>query len=159
MPADPIEFRIIQNLLAALQAITVAGGYHYTVAATAVKLDPNQGIEALIAPGGPRPFVLIEVTPETWQYWPASQVELALPVKIHWVSESTPTDDASRLQTYWRGCADVEKTIAVDISRGGLATDTRITQRTLETVPDGSEVWAAIDVAMKLHRTYGQPNG
>lgn len=158
MPPEPIELQVIQHLQAALQAITIAGGYHYDVAAAAVKLDPNQDVEALLAPGGARPFIVIDVAPETWQYEPASQVLLALPLTIHWVQDSDPTVDLSRLQTYLRGCADVERAIAVDVTRGGLAADTRIVKRVQNTEADGALVWAALDVEITVHRTYGAPD-
>src|SRR4026209_1229238 len=139
MPPEPIEFQIIANLQAALQGMSVAAGYHYTVAASAVKLDPNHEVEELIAPEGPRPFVLIEMLPESWRFEPASQLYLVMPLTVHWVSDSTPTIDKSRLETYYRGCADVETAIATDVGRGGLATDTRITNRTFNTAVDGSQ--------------------
>lgn len=156
--AEPIDYQIVTNLQTALRAMSVGSGYHYTVTSTAVKLDPNQGIESLIAPGGPRPIVILEVPPESWTYFPASQVRIAMAVTVHWVSDSTPTDDASRLQTYLRGCADVERAIAVDTTRGGLAVDTRIVKRTPEPVGDGSQVWASVDLEILVHRTYGQPD-
>lgn len=158
MPADPIEYQIVRNLQTALQAISVAGGYHFDVVATAVKLDPNHKVDDLIAPGGPRPFVILELTPERWTYFPASQLKLALPLTIHWVSDSTPTADDSRMQTYLKGCADIEQAMAVDVTRGGLAVDTRIVRRTFDTAVDGAQVWAMIDVVINLHRTYGSPN-
>lgn len=157
---DPIEYQVIRNLQQALQAISVAGGYHFDVQGTAVKLDPNHKIEDLVAPDGPRPFVLLDLTPpERWDYQPASQVRLALPLTIHWVSDSVPTADESKMQTYLKGCADVEQALAVDVTRGGLAVDTRIVRRTLDSSVDGSQVWALIDTEINLHRTYGRPNG
>ncbi len=154
---EPIEFQIVQNLQTALRAIAVASGYHYDVVATAVKLDPNQGVEALIPPDGPRPFVLIDVGKDRWEYFPAGELRLVLPVTIYWVSESLPTDDNSFMQTYFRGCADIERAIAIDPGRGALASDTRITGRTLDSL-GGAQVWAVIDVAISLRRTYGQPD-
>lgn len=158
MAPEPIEFQIVQNLQAALQAIAVAGGYHYDVAGAAVKLDPNQDIESLIAPGGARPFIVIEVTPETWQYQPASQVLMTIPVTVYWVTDSDPTSDPSKMQTFFRGCADVERAIAADVTRGGLAVDTRITKRELSKEIDGAQVWAVIDTEISLYRTYGAPD-
>jgi hypothetical protein len=155
--SEPREYQIVQSLQAALQAISVAGGYYFDVVATAVKLDPNQDVEDLIAPGGPRPFVVLELKPDTWEYTPAGQLRLAVKLAVHWVSDSTPTDDASRLQTFFRGCADVERAIALDISRGGLAVDTRITGRTLDLAVDGAQVWAVLDVEILTRRTYGSP--
>lgn len=159
MPADPIEYRVLRDLQSALKLISLAGGYHYDVRSVAVKLDPNHNVESLIAPDGPRPFVILEVTPERWQYFPASQVRMVVPVTIHWVSEGVPTEDESRMRTYFKGCADVEKAIAVDITRGGLVVDTRISKRTFDTAVDGAQVWAMIQTEMIVHRTFGSPNG
>ena len=160
MPADPIEYRILTHLRDTLAAITIGAGYHYDVLGTAVKLDPNQDVEMLIAPDGPRPFIVLEVKPEAWAY-PESfgGLRLVVPVTVHHVNASRPEKDESRLQTYLRGCADVEQAIAVDPSRGGLAVDTTITRRTFEGATDGSQVWALVDVTIVVRRQYGQPNG
>lgn len=168
--AEPIEYRVLRNLQAALAAITVAGGYYHTVQATAVKLDPNQDVEALVAPDGPRPFVVLEVQPESWEYNPAHQVVLVLPWIVHWFHESAPLSDAAmgeptppadeqRQLLFWRGCADIERAVAADIGRGGLATDTRIVKRTFDDDPDSQLVHAVVDLEIRLHRTYGQPSG
>jgi len=156
---EPIDYQIVLNLQAALQAISVASGYYYNVAGAAVKLDPNQGVDALIAPDGPRPFVVLELLPERWEYFPANEVRIVHPVTIHWVSTSSPTTDESRLQTFLRGCADVEQAIAVDTTRGGLATDTRIARRTFDTALDGAQVWAMVETEILVHRTFGAPAG
>ena len=157
---EPTEYRILANLQAALQQITVGGGYHYDVHGTAVKLDPNQDVEALIEPGAPRPFIVIEVLAEDWDYFDKPDgLLLSLPMTIHWVHDTSPDQDVSRMQTYFRGCADVEKAITVDRGRGGLATETLIRKRAFEAAVDGSQVWAMVDITIKLYRTYGQPNG
>ncbi len=156
--SEPAEYEIVLNLQAALLAISVAGGFHYDVKASAVKLDPNNAVNALVAPDGPRPFVLIEVKGDSWTFSPASRMALVLPVTIHWVSDTIPGDDADKLRTYFRGCADVERAIASDKGRGGFAYETRITKRTPEQFDGRSQVWAAIDVDIKTHRVYGQPD-
>lgn len=156
---EPIEFRILQNLQTALLAISVAGGYHYSVAAGAVKLDPNHDVETLTPPSGPRPFIIVQLQPEAWEYRERpSQVHLVVPAIIHWFHDSDPTDDNSRLQTFLRGCADVEQAIAIDLTRGGGAVDTRIVGRAIDPAIDGSQVWAMVAVEIALRRTYGVPN-
>ena len=155
---EPIDYQIVRNLQTALRAITVAGGYHYDVASLAVKLDPNQDIEQLIGDQALRPFVILEPTPGTWEYQPSKRVKLTIPVTIHWVQESDPTVDESRLLTCCRGVADVEQAIAVDIFRGALAIDTRITRVRFETVPDSAQVWVMVEIEISLIRIYGQPN-
>jgi len=156
---EPIEYRAILNLQAALQAISIAGGYHYDVADAMVKLDPNVAAEATLQPGGGRPLIYIEVKPDRFDYAFKGDFKLFLPVTVHWVNDSTPTDDTSRMKTFFRGCADVEKAIAVDIGRGGLASDTRVTKRTFDLSVESSRVWAEIDIEIWLLRQYGSPNG
>lgn len=154
---EPNEYLIVRNLQSALGLMQVAGGYYYDVGDTAVKLDPNQDVESFIAPNGPRPFIVIDVQPEEWTYSPAMVVALVMPVTIHWVNDSDPTDDQSRMRTFFRGCADVERAITVDITRGGLAFDTRMVKRTSNRAVDGSLVWAAIDTTIRINRNYGKP--
>lgn len=155
--ADPKEYTLVRNLQTALGSMTVATGYHYAVAVTVVKLDPDHGVESLIAPDGARPFVIIEVKPDVWTYEAAGRARIVMPIAIHWVSDSTATSDESRLLEYLRGCADVERAVTRDITRGGIAVDTKIVKRTFDTAVDGTQVWAIIDVEVLLHRVYGSP--
>lgn len=156
---EPIKFRVVQNLQTALRAISVASGYHYNVASVAVKLDPNQANDAVHAPGGDRPLLLIQVNPERRDYQPAGELREVLPIVVHWVNESDAANDDSRMQTFFRGCADVEQAIAQDLGRGGLAIDTRIVKCINNDDLDGSQVWAQIEIEIPLFRQYGLPNG
>lgn len=157
--AEPISFRIVQNLQTALRAISVAGGYFYDVVSIAVKNDPNSAANALRAPGAPRPLLLIQVDPERREYQGANELRMVMPIVINWVQDSDATDDDSRMRTFFRGCADVEKAITADLSRGGLAIDTRIVRCINNDDLDGSEVWAQIEIEIPLFRQYGRPNG
>lgn len=156
--SEPVDFLAIQDLQAALQGIRENDGYFYGVAASAVKLDPNQAVEALITPGGPRPFVLIEVKEDAMTFVEKPDgIRHLFGLTIHWVSDSESADDADRMRVFFRGCADVEAAITQDRSRGGLAFDTLIRRRRLDTAVDGSQVWALIDVDLEIRRTYGTP--
>jgi hypothetical protein len=159
---EPIEYQLLTHLRDALAAITIGEGYHYDVRGTAVKLDPNHDVDDLIGveggPPPPRPFVLIELTSDAWTHMPSMRARIEVRATIHWVHDSDPTRDADRIQTYLRGCADVERAILVDLTRGGLATDTRILRRTFETSVDSSLVWGAIEIVMPTIRTFGEPN-
>src|SRR4051812_41873842 len=103
---DPNEFTALVGLRDALRAMSVSGGYYHDVNALAVKLDPNQDIEQLVAVDGPRPFVILEVNPDTYAFGSARSgvVELSMPITVHWLSESVPTDDESLMRTYFQGC-------------------------------------------------------
>jgi len=159
-PSDPIEFRIVKNLQAALLAISLTAGYHHDVGALAVKLDPDQDVEALIAPDGKRPFLVLEVKPEAWDYSEMpNQVQLAFPLTVHWISVAVPDDDDARLETFFKACADVEQAVTQDITRGDLAVDTRVVKREVDLRVEGTQVWAMVDLVVNVRRTFGQPNG
>lgn len=168
---EPIEYRIIRHVQATLQAVRAAEGFFYSLPGVGVKFDPNINVEQLVDTAqGLRPFCLIQVAPETWQYSPASQIKLRMPVTVHWlhdahaleealVGEPSPPRDEDRVKLYFRGCADVEQALAVDSGRGGLATDTRIGKRTMNPEIDSQLVHAMVDLEILVHRTFGQPNG
>lgn len=155
---EPNEYLALVALQTALKAMAVADGYHFDVAGLAVKLDPDVDVASIVPPGGNRPFVILEVKPDSAEYQPAKQLRLTLPVTVHWIADSEPTDDASRLLTFFRGCADVERAIGGDITLGGTVTYTGIVRRTFDTSVDGAQVWAQIDVQLRVHRTYGAPD-
>jgi hypothetical protein len=157
--SEPLDYQLVLNLQAALRAIAVASGYYATVASVAVKLDADQAVEDLERPDLPVPFIILDIRPETVEYLPAMEIRQEWPIVVHWVADCDPTDDASRVKTFMRGCADVEKAIAQDVTRGGLAVDTRIISRTLDPSVGGSRVWAVIDLRVTSYRTFGQPSG
>lgn len=154
---EPIEYQIVLNLQTALRAITTSSGYYYTVQATAVKFDLNVEVEALIGANALRPFIVIEVLPESREYHPAKRTTLKTPINIHWVSDAVESNDTARMQTFFRGVADVERAIAVDVSRGGLAKDQLVLERELWKTLDGGQVWAIVKTQIENRRVYGAP--
>jgi len=154
----PSEYAVLTNLRDALGGIRVGDGFYYDVLGSAVKLDPNHDVDVLWAVGAPRPFVLVELVSDSWQYMPSMRARVDLRATIHWIHESDPTRDADKLQTYLQGCADVETVIVADLQRGGLVTDTRILSRAFDTAVDGALVWASIEIVMPMIRTFGQPS-
>jgi hypothetical protein len=159
MSDTPIAYAIVQDVQAALQAMTVAGGYFYTVPSGAVKLDPEHQVEARELPDGLRPFILIELSPLAMEFSDArgGEVVVTQPLVVHWCQDIDSTDDNALLQTFLRGCADVERALTQDITRGGRAVDTRVTGCELKRVADGSGVWADVAVDIRGWRTYGVP--
>lgn len=156
MPTEPLDYQALAHLKTALQAITVAGGYYYDVDADGVKLDPNQDVEALLLPSGPRPLILIEALPERREHFPCDEVKVTRPVNVHWAQLSTPTDDNSFELVAARGKADIEKAVRVDPSRGGIAMDTLIVQQ--DTKHEFAPlVWVVTEIELTLYRTNGAP--
>lgn len=148
----------MQNMQAALKGISKASGYHHDVAGFAVKLDPNHEVEEFIGENPSLPFFVLEPQPDSYQYFPASQVRILLPFIVHAVHESDTTEDDSLQQTYFRLCSDVERALVVDVRRGGNASLTSILQREIETI-SGKQVWAMLSGEVAVHRTYGEPDG
>ncbi len=157
---EPREYQIVRNVQAALLSMTLAGGYHFSVQAAAVKLNADVDVDALVGETALRPFLILEVFPETWEYALHGVVALRLPLRVHWAHEIDEVTDEARMQMFFRGCADIERALAVDVSRGGLANDTRVISRQLHRRPDGdgAEVWAMVDLEIRTRRTYGQPD-
>ncbi len=116
------------------------------------------GVETLIGDQPLRPFLILALSPDVYEYFPSEQVRLLMPFIIHAVNDSDPTDDDSMLRTYHRLCADVEQAIAADTTRNALATDTRILEREMHEL-EGQRVWALVKGEIREHRTYGEPNG
>lgn len=154
--SEPLDYQILAHLKAALLAISVAGGYYYDVAPAAVKIDPATDIDALMAPGGPRPVYGIEFGDDTKEYYPADEVKVARTFKVFAVHDSDPADDNDFMKVHIRLCAEVEKAVRVDPSRGGIALDTLITNTTYNTT-FAPKVWTEVDLAVTLYRTNGQP--
>lgn len=167
---EPIEYLVMLDLQTALRQVSIIDGYFHDLAGLAVKLDPNQGVEELIDPSGARPFVVLEKRPERWEYSGAvdyalastpgmAQVLMTMPMVVHWINRSDPTMDESRMQTFFRGCADIEAAIGLDRTRGGLAVDTLVVQRTYDEAFESAQVWAMVELEVQIYRTLGLPSG
>lgn len=149
----------MKNLQEALLGISIDSGYHHDIAEFAVKLDPNHEVETMIGGQPLRPFLILELLPDRFEYVEKpSRVRVLMPFTIHAVNESDPKLDDALLATYLRLVADVERAIAGDIERGGLATDTRILRRRMHDL-GGEQVWAMVEGEIREHREYGEPNG
>ena len=159
MSVTPIAYAIAKNVQSALRAMSTGAGYFYGVGSDAVKLDPDVNVEDMTAPNGPRPCVLVETgaMDHDFQRSRSGEVEATLPLTIHWFHDADRTSDDALLETFFRGCADVERALTQDITRGGRATDTRVTSCDLVPIGNSGICWAAIKVEIKSWRTYGAP--
>lgn len=153
---EPRDFRILQSLQAALQAISADDGYFHTVQSVAVKLDPNADVEDLIGQSAVRPFALLEIAHQPFTYQPSFRVSYDIDVKVHFVTDSDVTNDDSFLKTITRLWADVETAVTQDVTRGGDATDTRIGAPDFRSF-DGGLAWAIVPLVIRVNRSYGAP--
>jgi hypothetical protein len=157
--AEPLGYQILLNLQSALRAISGAG-YFFSVGSAAVSIDPVDVIEIVLGRAASSPFVVIELgVSGRPTYQPASQMLEFLPFNIIAFANATHLDPVSRVNVYEQLCADIEKAVTVDISRGTLATDTRITGRQMQVTTGSLRVVAVVQLEVRTYRTYGAPNG
>lgn len=155
-----MDLRIFAAIKTVLQAISIAGGYFYDVDDAAVMLDPDQSTEAIIKPNGPRPLIVIRAgsSSDAWGFTPSDQVKVILPVSIVWENRATAGVDASRVEMFAKGSADIERALTRDRSLGidGVC-DVLIQNRTLLVADSGLDLRIEMQVNVELYRTYGEP--
>lgn len=157
---EPIEYDLVLDVQAALQAITTGGGYFHDVAAGAVSVDPADHLEVLTGTLVNQPFFIVEVSPaRRLQYFPSMQLLEIVPVDVTAAMDAPQLVATSRLQTFERLCADIEKALTVDINRGNRASDTRIVDKQMGMMVGAQRVIAIVQTEIRLHREYGKPNG
>lgn len=158
--AEPISYRILLNLQDALQAISKSGGYWFNVGDDAVSIDPVDAIEVILGRTVQSPFMVVEAGPSGRpNYQPAEQMIELLPASIIAAADAKQLDPVARIQTYERLCADIEKAVTEDHTRGGLATDTRITSKQMNVNTGSVRVLAVVQLEIRVYREYGAPNG
>lgn len=152
--ADSKRLAIIKNIQAALQAISVASGYNYTVPAASVVYDP--AVNLLGMNGADLPFMVIEATPDGGKdYYPAEQLREIFRVNIYARIDVDSSDPTARATGWERLAQDIEKALTQDLTRGGNAVDTRLG------VPSpfigvGSNIVILLQpVEIRIYRSYG----
>ena len=157
---DPIEYDIVLNVQTALRAISVAGGYFHDVATEAVSIDPADHIEVLTGALLHSPFLIVEIPPaRRMRYMPASQLLEIVSIDITAAADAAQIDGTSRVLTFQKLAADVEKALTVDITRGQRVSDTRIVDKQMGMMVGAQRVIAIVQTEVRLHRQYGKPNG
>jgi hypothetical protein len=155
---EPLEHQIVLDVQTALQGIAIASGYFYDVAAAAVSVDPADHIEALTGVLDLQPFLIVEVSPgRQIEYLPASRMRETIPIDITAAADAAPLVATSRLNVFQRLKADVEKAIVADVTRSGLAVDTRITDVQMGMMVGGARVLAVVSADVRVYREYGAP--
>lgn len=152
--ADSNRLTIIKFYQAKLQAMTVAGGYHWNVVAASVNIDPT--VNPLTVNGIDVPYFSIEPTPTGRKdYYPANQLRELLRVNIIARMDADGVDPGSRLDTIEKLGQDMEKALTVDITCGGAAVDVRLGVMQPVVVVGSNIVLVIQPVEARLHRSYG----
>lgn len=158
---EPIEYRILLNARDSLQAISQSGGYFFTAEAGSVSVDPIDTIDIILGRAAASPSFVVEVgSAGRPTYQPASQILELIPVNIiAFANSDQQQDPVAKTKVYERLCADIEKAMTADITRGGMATDTRIIGRQMQVTTGSVRVVALVQLEVRVYRTYGAPNG
>jgi hypothetical protein len=153
-PPDPIRLSVLKSMQTALQGISTAAGYYFDVRAEAVTLDRRNLATATLLPA----FVINSGAGGTRTYFPSMRMREIFPVVIYGRADAMGIRDMSRRQTIFeRLVADLERALTRDITRGGLAVDTRL-QSPLEPYMEMdpiNSVYIEQPVDVTLRRVYG----
>jgi hypothetical protein len=156
MAFDTQRGLILAALMTRVRAIQVASGYHFTVAADSVTCDP---VNVITVPEPLLPFVLVEISPSQRQFQPANLVKIETHVLLTGRLMANGISPTRKTEAGEAFLADIEKSLTVDITLGGLVIDTRMQE------PDGpmvglganNNVFVVVDVMTKHIRRYGAP--
>jgi len=155
--ADSQRLAIRKSVQAALQAMSVAGGYHWDVKPSSVVRDP---VSLLTVAATETPFfVLGETEPMNRTFFPAMEMEDAILLRLY-ARVDAPGLEANRKDDAFENLiADIEKALTVDITRGQNAIDTRLHQPEASAtgLPNQNMVLVMQPIEIRTHRQYGQP--
>jgi hypothetical protein len=155
----PRDLALIQSIQSALAAIRRADGYTWDVSADRVVLDPVNlfgGVGDCVR----SPFFQVEAEPEgAREFLPAMQLRDVVVASVMGRIDATGSHPDRRAVLGHQLAAEIERALCVDITRGGLASDTRLRKPSIfqaQSVTDQTVVVVVL-VDMPTFRTYGAP--
>lgn len=153
---EPLRLRLLHSLATALRGIRQADGYYYTVKPESVMLDP---VNILTVAATALPVFLVEPSTEGVRtYQPANRLEYAFFASITARVEADSLGASRKTEAWERLLADIERALTRDITREGLAIDTRLGEPTpLSTIGPDSMVLVLQPVELRHVRVYGEP--
>ena len=154
------EERIVLDLQAAYRAIAPAIGATYTVDADAVSVNPDDFTPDLIIGAlqyNPAILVLVDNGRQIGHSGGMQQRE-DVPITVIAAADVEVLDPLAKLRAIQTLHADLELAVTQDITRGGLATDTRIDDKQHDAPTGSPRILAIQTLLVRVHRTYGDPN-
>lgn len=149
--ADSIRRLIIEDLVVAVEGMTVAGGYHYDWTNCFTRGRPSSS-------DIPAPWCNLITGREAYETIACPKWVRRLPVRlvaIHRVHEETDDEGDEVAENL---LADLEKLLVVDITRGGNATDTLLVANQLSTpLAVAPEVGCELEVEILYGTALGDP--
>jgi len=132
--ANSVRELIMQNVKATLSAIRVSDGYNFNMSTDTVQRWSMFGNRAI-----DYPYYVIDMAQETEEPVPNPKVSLRLSITVsaYYVQDESDTNDTGLYIN--RMLADIKKALLVDVTRGGNAIDTKITESTKFSTEEGQE--------------------
>lgn len=147
MPTS-IRTSIVNNLVAALAAITVANGYLTTVKAVFRSIQDEDG----------RAKPIIELAIDPHRYTELSNISLVrvLPIKVIGSAERSAGGNPGLAGDEL--LADIEKAVRADRTRGGYAMDTKLVGgHVFDAEPQSPIVEVHLDIEITFRTRFGDP--
>lgn len=155
---ETLTYRALLNLQTAIRSIGSRAEDFYKVEAKSVSLDPMDIVSIQTGRAKASPFFVIELAPSNRpSYGKSDQILEIIPVNIVGYVNAAAGDPLSRLMSYERLCADVERAIHADVKLGGLVGDVRIGPKQMQAVMGSQRVTAIIQIDLRTYRFYGSP--
>lgn len=157
MSWDSKRGRIVEAVVNRLKAMTVAGGYHWDIKATSVYSDP---VNLLNVPEPELPALSVEPSAGSrYEFHPANQMEDYFVLLITGRVTANGLAVERKHQAAENLLMDLEKTLTVDITLGGLLFDLRLRspEPPLAEMGNGNNVIVLQELECHHHRTYGAP--
>lgn len=154
MPTIPRRLAALTHLRDALAAINGAPDFFFR--AGLVSIDP---VPDALLPTAAQPVIMVQPTNRgVIEYHPAFRLEHKFEVEISAyldVPGIDPDRKVTALEQLW---SDIERAVTIDVTRGGVAVDTRLDepQFFVAAGPDEGALLTA-SAEIKFHRIYGQP--
>lgn len=153
---DTLRGQSIEAIATRLKAIAVASGHHWTVRATSVYVDP---VNLLTVPETEYPAFLVETSDDSRDFHPANCLEEEFDVLITGIVAANGTEVDRKTKAGENLIGDIEKTLCVDITLGGLLFDLRVVKAdpTLAGIGTQNKVVVMVTVRCNQHREHGLP--
>jgi hypothetical protein len=154
-PPTPAVLACLLSLQTALRGITIASGYFNDVASTSVVLDP-QDLSAV--PASACPFLMLDTEKGTIEYGTSRPVAVKNDFLVPLLArlESPGANPDRKRIAAWQFYADVERAVAADPQRGGVAMFTYVQWPTFYFgLLDETDIYLEIPVRVLLQRTFG----
>lgn len=153
---DTLRGQAIEALAARLKAMTTAGGYHWTVKAASVKLDPEN---LLALPETEYPAFLVEASDNVRDFLPANCLDDEFDVLVTGIVAANGVAVDRKTKAGENLIGDIERTLCVDITLGGLLFDLRVVKAdpVLAGIGTQNKVVVMVVVRCSQHREHGLP--